>query len=245
LKLDILAFAAHPDDAELSCSGILHAHTLQGKAVGIVDFTEGELGSRGTVETRRAEAKLSSDILGLAVRDNLQFADGFFVNDKAHQLRVIAAIRQYQPEFVLINAPHDRHPDHGRGAQLARESCFLSGLLKIETTDATGNIQAPWRPKRVFHYIQDSYIEPDIIIDISKSWEAKLASIRAFSTQFFDGTGEGPKTYISGEKFLKGIEARAIELGKRIGVAYGEGLIKSEASLGLTSLFDLVLPEIS
>jgi N-acetylglucosamine malate deacetylase 1 len=245
MKLDILAFGAHPDDVELSCSGILYSHVQQGKKVGVVDLTEGELGSRGTVQTRYAEAEAASKVLGLSARVNLKMRDGFFTNDEAHQMLIIAQLRKYQPDIVLINAPHDRHPDHGKGAQLLKDSCFLSGLVKIETKHENGEKQAPWRPKRVFHYIQDSFIEPDIIIDISSSFEAKIESIKCYTTQFYSTSEDGVQTYISGKNFLESIEARSIVLGKRIGKRYGEGLLKCEASLGLTSLFDLVLPEIS
>jgi N-acetylglucosamine malate deacetylase 1 len=245
MKLDILAFGAHPDDVELSCSGILHSHVQQGKKVGIIDLTEGELGSRGTVETRYEEAAAASIVLGLSARANLKMRDGFFTNDEAHQLLVIAQLRKYQPEIVLINAPHDRHPDHGKGAQLLKDACFLSGLVKISTKDDDGTEQKPWRPKRVFHYIQDSFIEPDFIVDISNSFEAKINSIKCYNTQFYSNSADGVQTYISGKNFLDSIEARCKLLGKRIGKSYGEGLLKCEASLGLTSLFDIVLPEIS
>jgi N-acetylglucosamine malate deacetylase 1 len=244
MKLDILAIAAHPDDAELSCCGILFHHKLQGKKIGIVDLTQGELGTRGTAATRKKEAELASKILQLDIRDNLKMADGFFENNKANQLKIIERIRLYQPEIVLINAPHDRHPDHDKGARLAQDACFLSGLSKIETKHKN-KAQIHWRPKRVFHYIQDTFIEPDLIIDISDSFETKIEAIKCFKTQFLALNNSGPKTYISSFGFFESITARATQLGKRIGVQYGEGLLKCEASLGLNDLFDLVLPKIS
>jgi N-acetylglucosamine malate deacetylase 1 len=244
MKINILAFAAHPDDAELACSGILMHHKLLGKTTGIIDITQGELGSRGTIATRAAEAKKSSAILKLDARENLKMPDGFFENNKANKLKIIQKIRQYQPDVVLINAPHDRHPDHGKAAKMVQEACFLSGLLKISTT-YKGKAQAHWRPKRMYHYIQDTFIEPDIIVDISDSFEAKIASIQCFTTQFYNKDGKGPETYISSDGFLEAVSARSINLGRRIGVKYGEGLLKCEASLGLNNLFDLVMPKIS
>lgn len=242
MKLNLLAIAAHPDDAELSCSGILALHKQQGWRTGVLDLTRGELGSRGTAETRAMESALATDILKLDVRENLGFRDGFFQNDETHQRAIITALRKYQPDIVLINAPYDRHPDHGKGAQLAKDACFLSGLLKIETVD-NGASQSPWRPKRVFHYIQDQHIEPDIILDISSVFEQKMDSIKAYATQFFSGEGDGPKTYISAENFLSSVENRCCDFGKRIGVKYGEGLLNT-AGLGLRSLDALILPEL-
>lgn len=238
-----MAIAAHPDDAELSCSGTLLLHKKLGQRTGILDLTRGELGSRGTVETRAAESQRANDILQLDMRENLEFRDGFFKNDEVHQLGIIRVLRQYQPDIVLINAPSDRHPDHGKGAALAKDACFLSGLVKIDTQNE-GASQAPWRPKRVFHYIQDQYIEPDFILDITSVFEEKMESIRAYSTQFFSTSIEGPATYISNETFLQSIENRCRDFGKRIGVKYGEGLLNT-AALGLPSLAPIVLPEIS
>jgi N-acetylglucosamine malate deacetylase 1 len=246
IKLNILAFAAHPDDTELACSGILHSHIQMGYNAGVIDLTQGELGSRGTIETRYAEATKASKLLGLSVRENLQLPDGFFENNKENQLKIIHAIRKYQPEIILMNAPKDRHPDHGKGAQLVKDAAFLSGLIKIETISDTGEAQHPWRPKKAFHYIQDMYLEPDVIIDISESWEAKIKAIKCFETQFFTTTNANePETYISKNGFLDSIEARAKEFGKRIGVKYGEGLIVSGQNLGLKDLFYQVLPVIA
>ncbi len=244
MKVKILAFGAHPDDVELSCSGLLAKHKLLGDKIAIVDLTKGELGSRGTIETRKKEALAASKILKIDARENLGLSDGFFENNKKNQLKVIEKIRKYQPDIVLCNAINDRHPDHGKGAQLIVDACFLSGLIKIETKEKNKK-QLPWRPKRVFHYIQDLYIEPQILIDISNVWEQKKASILAYSTQFNDSksTSKEPKTYISGDNFLQSIEQRAALFGKRIGVKYGEGFIVSKQSLGLQDLSSIILPE--
>ncbi|MBJ6117930.1 bacillithiol biosynthesis deacetylase BshB1 [Pontibacter sp. BT310] len=239
MKLDILIFAAHPDDAELGCSGTIVAHIAACKKVGIVDLTRGELGTRGTPETRAAEAKAASEILGLSVRDNLDLADGFFVNDKVHQLKVVEKIRQYKPELVIMNAIHDRHPDHAKGSKLVSESCFLSGLKMIETTGPDGEKQEAWRPKAVYHYIQDRYIKPDVIVDITPFWEKKLESIRAFKSQFYNPADSSENTYISSPEFMEFLEARAKEFGHAIGVTYGEGFTV-ERHIGVKNLFDLI-----
>jgi N-acetylglucosamine malate deacetylase 1 len=239
MKLDILVLAAHPDDAELACSGTILSHVAQGKKVGIVDLTLGELGTRGTVEIRRQEATASAQILGIAVRENLALPDGFFQNDREHQLAVVKAIRQFQPDIVLANAITDRHPDHGRAAALVRDACFLSGLRKIETISTDGELQAPWRPGRIYHFIQDQYIIPDLVVDISAHWEQKLASIKAFSSQFFNPNLNEPNTYISSLGFLESIQARAREMGHYIGVQYGEGFTK-ERHIGVKSFYDLI-----
>lgn len=239
MKLDILVLAAHPDDAELGCGGTIVKHIGLGLKVGVVDFTRGELGTRGTIETRASEAAESAKIMGLAVRENLGLPDGFFKNEKEHQLEVIRALRQYKPEIVLANAVYDRHSDHGKGAALAYDSCFLSGLAKIETKDSTGARQEPWRPKVVYHFIQSQFIEPDFVVDVSKQWDTKLKAIKAFKSQFFDPSSSEPQTYISTPQFLRMIEARAIELGHAIGVGYGEGFTVRRIP-GVNSLFDLV-----
>lgn len=238
MKLDILAFAAHPDDVELSCAGTLHKAVKQGKKVGVVDFTQGELGTRGTPETRRSEAEDSAKILGLSVRENLSFEDGFFRNDKDHQLEVIRMLRRYRPDVVLANAIDDRHSDHGRAAQLAKEACFLAGLAKIETMD-DGASQKPWRPKAVYHYIQSIPIEPDFIVDVSDEWEVKMNSVRAFKTQFFDPKSDEPETYISNPRFMEMINSRGIHYGHEIGVQYGEGFTV-ERKLGVRDITDLL-----
>lgn len=217
MKLDILVFAAHPDDAELAVAGTIASAIAQGKKVGIVDFTRGELGTRGTPEIRLAESVEASKILGIHVRENLALADGFFQNDRESQLKLVEEIRRYQPDIVLANALEDRHPDHGKGAQLAIDACFLSGLRKIETS------LAPWRPKHVYHYIQDRYLKPDFVVDITPFWEQKEAAIRAFKSQFFDPNSSEPASYISSPDFLNFVHARAQEMGHKIGVKYGEG----------------------
>ncbi len=240
MKLDILVLAAHPDDAELGCGGTIAKHVKIGHTVGVVDFTRGELGTRGTIETRALEAAESSKILGLASRENLGLADGFFTNDKEHQLSVIEAIRRYQPDIVLANATYDRHSDHGKGALLAHDSCFLSGLAKIETKDSTtGKMQEAWRPKTVYHYIQSLFIEPDFIVDISEQWEVKTRAVKAFKSQFFDQSVSEPQTYISSPDFLRMVESRAIELGHAIGVKYGEGFTVRRYP-GVKNLLDLI-----
>lgn len=237
MKLDILVLAVHPDDAELGCSGTIVKHIALGKKVGIVDFTRGELGTRGTAETRDEEAAVSANIMGLHARENLRFRDGFFKNDETHQLEVIKMIRKYQPEIVLTNALHDRHPDHGRAGDLAEEACFLSGLAKIQTT-VDGLAQGAWRPRQVLQYIQDRYIKPDIIVDISPYFESKLAAIKAFKTQFFNPDLDEPDTYISSPEFLDSVIGRAREFGKSIGATYGEGFT-SRKLLGVDNLFNL------
>lgn len=240
MKLDILALGVHPDDVELACSGTVISHIAMGKKVGIVDFTRGELGTRGTAETRKAESEAASKILGVAVRENLGMADAFFQNDKAHQLKLIAAIRKFQPEIVLANALDDRHSDHGRAAKLTIDACFYSGLVKIETQDEQGNIQAPWRPKQIYHYVQDRYMKPDLIVDVTPYWEQRMNAVKAFKTQFFVGRQEDnePATPISTPDFMQFLEARAREFGRLIGVKYGEGFV-SRTPVGATNLFDL------
>jgi bacillithiol biosynthesis deacetylase BshB1 len=210
--------AAHPDDAELSCSGTILKHVASGKKVGIIDFTRGELGTRGTPEIRLQESTDATKILGLHARENLGIRDGFFRNDEESQLKLIEVIRKYQPDIVLANALEDRHPDHGKGAQLAIDACFLSGLRQIKTGDLPA-----WRPTQVYHYIQDRYIEPDFVVDISAHWDQKETAIRAFKSQFFDPSSMEPASYISSPDFLHFIQARAMEMGHKIGVKYGEG----------------------
>ncbi|HSI90599.1 MAG TPA: bacillithiol biosynthesis deacetylase BshB1 [Adhaeribacter sp.] len=239
MKLDILAFAAHPDDAELSCAGTLLLHIALGKKAGIVDLTRGELGTRGTPEIRASESTAATSIMGIHARENLGFADGFFENNKAHQLKVIQAIRKYQPEIVLMNAVSDRHSDHGRGSVLVSESCFLSGLKQIETVEQNGEKQSSWRPKNVYHYIQDRRHTPDLVVDISAHWQKKTEAIKAFRSQFFDPDNSEPDTYISSPEFMKFLEARARDMGHLIGVEFGEGFTV-ERNVGVKNLFDLV-----
>ena len=239
MKLDILAFAAHPDDIELSCAGTLLVHLAAGKKVGIIDLTRGELGTRGTPEIRAQESAAATEIMGIHVRENLGFADGFFENNQAHQLKVIQAIRKFQPEIILMNAISDRHPDHGRASVLVSESCFLSGLKQIETVSESGEKQPAWRPKNVYHYIQDRWHTPDFVVDVSEHWDKKEAAIRAFKSQFFDPDSSEPNTYISSPEFLEYIKARSREMGHLVGVAFGEGFTK-EKFIGVRSLFDLI-----
>lgn len=237
IKLDILVMSAHPDDAELSCSGTILSYIAQGKKVGIVDFTRGEMGTRGTPEIRLQESNDATKILGLHARENLGLADGFFQNDQASQLILMEVIRRYRPEIVLANALEDRHPDHGKGAKLAIDACFLSGLRMIHTIDShSKSEQSSWRPKHVYHYIQDRYLEPDFVIDITEHWETKEQSIRAFKSQFFDPTSKEPNSYISSPDFLSFIQARAQEMGHKIGVKYGEGF-QSQKTMQVKNLF--------
>lgn len=244
MKIHVMAIGAHPDDVELGCAGTLYNHVRKGQQVAIVDLTEGELGSRGTVATRYAEAAAASGVLGIAHRHNLQMEDGFFQHNRENVLKLVQVIRLHQPDIILANAPSDRHPDHGRAATLIRDAAFLSGLIRIET-EWEGQPQAAWRPKRVFHYIQDRFLEPAFIVDISESMEAKMESVKCYGTQFFSKDDDGaPVTYISTEKFLDKVRERAALLGKRIGTTYGEGFI-SEANLGIADLDQLLYPEIA
>lgn len=237
MKLHILAIGAHPDDVELGCTGTLLNHIRKGQLAGVLDLTEGELGSRGTVESRYAEAAASAKVLGLAMRTNLQMADGFFLNDKEHQVKIIRILRRYRPDIVLANALADRHPDHGRGGKLIADACFFSGLRKIETT-WEGVAQEAWRPKKVLHYIQDRFSEPDVIVDITDSFEQKMEAISCYKTQFFNDNSGEPETYISNPAFLDKIRNRANQLGHRIGVKYGEGF-HTESGIGITDLDQL------
>jgi bacillithiol biosynthesis deacetylase BshB1 len=243
IKLDILAVCVHPDDAELCCAGTLIQHAGKGHAVGILDLTEGELGTRGTVATRRAEAEESASIMGMRVRVNAGMRDGFFRNDEAHQLRVIRYLRAFRPEIVLANALEDRHPDHGRAAQLVADACFYAGLQKIET-EWNEEKQEPWRPKRVYHMIQDRDLIPDFIIDVSDVIDQKVAAIKCFKSQFHDPESKEPATYIASSDFIDRIIYRDALLGKRIGTRYAEGF-NTRNAIGLRDLFDLVLPEMA
>ncbi|MFT7247882.1 MAG: bacillithiol biosynthesis deacetylase BshB1 [Psychromonas sp.] len=222
-KLDILVMAVHPDDAELGCSGTIAKHISMGHKVGIVDFTRGELGTRGSAAIRDKEAEASSLVMGLTARENFRFRDGFFKNDEPHQLKLIEVIRRYKPDIVFANAIDDRHPDHGRAASLAVDACFLAGLRRIETFELDGSAQEAWRPKNLFHYIQDRYIEPDFVVDVSSFWDVKDKAVRAFGSQFYDPNSSDPQSYISSPDFLDFLEARAREMGHKIGVKYGEG----------------------
>jgi bacillithiol biosynthesis deacetylase BshB1 len=237
IKLDILVLAAHPDDAELGAGGTIAKHVSLGYKVGVVDFTRGELGTRGTVKTRDAEAAASSQILGLSVRENLNFKDGFYQNDEAHQLEVARIIRKYQPNIVLANAVSDRHPDHAKGAALSFTACFLAGLSKVKTVDE-GSEQKPWRPDALYHFIQSQFIEPDFIVDISDFWDTKMNAVRAFKTQFYDPSSAEPETFISNPSFMKMLESRAQEFGHTIGAKYGEGFTVRRI-LGVDDLYKI------
>ena len=238
MKLDILAFGVHPDDVELGCAGTIMAAIDQGKKVGIVDLTRGELGTRGTPTTRTQEATAAAKIMGVDIRENLDMADGFFANDEAHQRKIIALIRKYQPDIILANAPEDRHPDHGRSAKLVSDAAFLSGLRKIETIHE-GVTQNAWRPAYTFHYIQDRFIQPSFVIDITAYMERKMEAVLAYGTQFTGADTSEPQTYISSPQFLETVKARALMLGKRIGVGYAEGYI-TEKIIGFSN-FDAII----
>lgn len=242
MKLDVLAIGVHPDDVELGCSGTLINEIRRGKKVGIVDLTQGELGTRGTIETRYAEAAEAARIIGVHARENLKMRDGFFKNDEEHQLQVIQVLRKYQPEIVIANILEDRHPDHGRAGQMVYDACFLSGLRQVKTFDAEGKEQEKWRPKYLLHYIQDRFYEPDFIVDISDVFEQRMESIKAYKTQFHDPNSAEPATYISNPDFLEGITSRARLLGKRIGVQFAEGFLTKKA-IGISTLDALVLQE--
>jgi N-acetylglucosamine malate deacetylase 1 len=242
-KLHILAIAVHPDDIELGCAGTLIKHAKKGQQVGIVDLTLGELGTRGTPELRRQEAQDAAQVMGLVVRENAGMADGFFQNDETHQRRLIRFIRKYQPDIVLANALADRHPDHGRAGKLIADACFLAGLRKIET-EWDGVSQQAWRPKRVFHMIQDRLQEPSFLVDISDSFETKMAAIKCYKSQFHNPGSEEPLTYISTQGFLQQIEYRDALMGKRIGARYAEGFV-SENVPGISDLDNLLYPELA
>ncbi len=237
MKLDILAIGVHPDDVELSCSGTILKHIAQGKKVGILDLTIGELGSRGSGELRLIEAKNAAKVLGVEVRENLGLADGFFRNDKESQVEIIKIIRKYKPEIVLANAIKDRHPDHGRASKLISEACFYAGLIKIETS-LNGINQDKWRPTAVYHYIQDRFIKPDFVVDVTAFVDKKIEAIQCFKSQFFDPSSNEPKTPISGEEFLDFIKARMMQYGREINVKYAEGFT-SEKYIGVEDLLTL------
>lgn len=236
-QIDILAFGAHPDDVELSAAGILLAHKAKGYSIGIIDLTEGELGTRGTVKTRYAEAKKSAEILGLNARVNLNLGDGRFQNTPEEQAKIIEQIRRFRPKIVLCNAPSDRHPDHGRGSKLVADACFFSGLRKIET-EWEGEKQEAYRPEFVYHYIQDYFLEPDLVIDVTEFVDTKIESIKAFNTQFYSPDSKEPATPISGEHFFEYIRSRMSGLGRFIGAQYAEGLICTRTP-GVKDLFNL------
>ena len=238
MKLDILAFGAHPDDVELSSSGTLAKEVSLGKKVGIIDLTRGELGTRGSKEIRDAEAKKAAEILGVHIRENLNMRDGFFINDEAHQLEIIKKIRHYRPEIVLCNAVDDRHIDHGRGSKLVSDACFLSGLRRI-STQLNGVEQEAWRPKMVYHYIQWKNLEPDFVVDISDFIDVKMDSILAYGSQFFDPNSNEPETPIATKNFIDNVKFRSQDLGRIIGKEYAEGYTV-ERYVAVNSLGDLI-----
>lgn len=238
MKLDILAFGAHPDDVELSCSGTLAVEINNNKSVGIIDLTRGEMGTRGSAETRDEESRNAAEILGVSVRENLDFKDALFQNDEAHKMEVIKMLRKYQPEVVFCNAVRDRHIDHGRASKLVSEACFLSGLKKYETK-IDGQLQKPWRPKHVYHYIQWHDIEPDFVVDISSTIDKKIASVKAYKSQFHNPDSNEPATPISSSNFMESISYRARNFGRIIGVEYAEGFT-AERYVGVNSVFDLI-----
>ena len=222
MKVDILAIGAHPDDVELGCSGTLAKLISEGKKVAVIDLTQGELGTRGNEETRKAEAQKSSEILKVSARENLKMKDGFLQNSEEYQLRIVKMIRKYQPEIVFANAIDDRHPDHAKAAKLVSDACFLSGLRKIET-EIDGQKQEAWRPKQIFHYIQWKHIKPDFVVDISEFMDKKIESCLAYQTQFYNPESNEPMTPITTKDFLESITYRAQDLGRLSGVAFAEG----------------------
>lgn len=238
MKLDILAIGAHPDDVELGCGATIAKEISLGKKVGILDLTRGELGTRGSAEIRDKEALNAAKILGVAVRDNLGFEDGFFVNDKNHQLEIIKVLRKYQPEIVLCNAIDDRHIDHGKGSKLTSEACFLAGLRKIETS-LDGVIQKAWRPKHVYHYIQWNNLEPDFVVDVTGFIDTKMEAVLAYSSQFFDVNSKEPSSPISSQNFLESVKYRAQDLGRLISADYAEGFT-AERFVAVDRLDDLI-----
>lgn len=238
MKLDILAFGAHPDDIELGCSGTIAKEISLGKKVGIIDLTRGELGTRGTVEIRNAEAAKAAEILGISARENLDMRDGFFINDEEHQMKVIQMIRKYRPEIVICNAIEDRHIDHGKGSKLVSDACFLSGLRQIKT-EVNGEAQEAWRPKVVYHYIQWKHIEPDFVVDITGFMDMKMESILAYGSQFYNPDSCEPESPISSKNFLNSVKYRAQDLGRIIGTEYAEGFTV-ERYLAVNSLGNLI-----
>ena len=238
MKLDILAFGAHPDDIELGCGATIAKEVSLGKKVGIVDLTQGELGTRGSAELRIIEANNAAKILGVSVRENIGFADGFFTNDKKHQLEIIKMIRKYQPDIVLCNAIDDRHIDHGKGSKLVSDACFLSGLVKIET-ELEGKQQEKWRPKQVYHYIQWKNIAPDFVIDVTGFIHKKQAAVLAYSSQFYDPNSKEPESPITSKTFIESINYRSRDLGRLIGVEYAEGFT-SERYVAAENLSKLI-----
>ena len=238
MKLDILAFGAHPDDVELGCGATLAKEIFLGKKVGIIDLTKGELGTRGTVEIREKEANNAAKILGVCLRKNLGFADGFFINDKTHQLEVVKMIRKYQPTIVLLNAISDRHIDHQKASELVSNACFLAGLRKVETI-LEDKMQEAWRPLQVYHYIQWDDLKPDFVIDISDFIDQKIKVVKAYDSQFYNPESNEPSSPISSKNFIESVRYRAQNLGRLIGVSYAEGFT-AERYVAVDSLDKLI-----
>jgi bacillithiol biosynthesis deacetylase BshB1 len=238
MKLDLIAFGVHPDDVELSCAGVLLVEKKNGKKTGIIDLTRGELGTRGDAETRTKESAAAAKILGVEIRDNLDMADGFSINDETHQRKIITALRKYQPEIIICNAMFDRHPDHGKSAKMVEDAAFLSGLSKIETLE-DGRSQEAWRPKYVFHYIQDRFMQPNFVADITDVFDQKLEAIKAYASQFHNNNSDEPQTYISTPEFLDSVIYRHKWFGKMIGVRYAEGFV-SNKMIGVRNLDSLI-----
>ena len=240
MKLDILAIGAHPDDVELGCGATIAKEISFGKKVGILDLTRGELGTRGSAEIRAEEAKKAAEILGVSIRENLGFADGFFTNDKVHQIEIIKRIRKYKPEIVLCNAIDDRHIDHSKGSKLVSDACFLSGLIKIETKfEFENKIQKPWRPKQVYHYIQWKNIEPDFVVNVSEFINLKIKAVKAYKSQFYNPESKEPVSPITSKNFFDSIEYRAKDLGRLIGTEYAEGFT-TERYVAIKSFDNLI-----
>jgi len=238
MKLDILAISVHPDDVELSCAGTIIKHIKAGKKAGIIDLTRGELGTRGSGDLRIKEATAAAKVMGLSARENLGMADGFFEYNKENQLAIVRMVRKYQPEIVLANALEDRHPDHGKAAKLIKDACFLAGLVKVETS-LDGAQQAKWRPKHVYHYIQDRFRQPDFVVDITNELDQKMKAIMAYGSQFYDPKSKEPASPISSQDFLESIRGKASVYGREIGVRYAEGF-ESDRVVGVEDLFDLI-----
>ena len=235
--LDILAFGAHPDDVELAISGTLLKHKDLGYSIGIVDLTQGELGSRGTIETRYTEAENAKNILGVSERVNLKMPDGFFKHSEENLRLIVEQIRRFQPKIVFANAFSDRHPDHGKASKLVSEACFLAGLRKVETT-WNGQTQKEFRPAAVYHYIQDRELKPDFVIDVTTYVDLKMEAIKAYKTQFWDPNSTEPQTPISGEEFFEFILGRMSQYGRSIGVKFAEGFM-IERTIGVNNVFDI------
>jgi bacillithiol biosynthesis deacetylase BshB1 len=232
MKLDILVFGAHPDDVELGCGGTIIKAVQEGKKVGVIDLTKGELGTRGNAEKRLEESVLAGKIMGIDIRENMNFKDGFFKDDEEHKIEIIKRLRKYRPEIVITNAISDRHPDHSRSAQITVDSCFLSGLEKIDTK------QEVWRPKSIYHYIQFNELDPDIVVDISKQLDLKYKAIKAYSSQFYNPKSKEKDTIISSKSFLESVEYRAKDLGRQSNCKYAEGFISNQM-IKVDSLFDI------